>query len=68
MYAGLSTKACRLCGATVARLTPDQKVACSNHVRVTSFYFMLMNSCYQKLVTQPMLRNVVANSRIDDHK
>ena len=22
-------------GATVARLTPDQKVACSNHVRVT---------------------------------
>ena len=23
----------RLCGATVARLTPDQKAACSNHVR-----------------------------------
>ena len=22
------------CGATVARLTPDQKVACSNHVGV----------------------------------
>ena len=22
-------------GATVARLTPDQKVACSNHVRVS---------------------------------
>ena len=26
-----------LCGATVARLTPDQKVACSNHVRVKIF-------------------------------
>ena len=24
-----------LCGATVARLTPDQKAACSNHVRVS---------------------------------
>ena len=29
-------------GATVARLTPDQKVACSNHVRVIHlFYFHL---------------------------
>ena len=27
-----------LCGATVARLTPDQKVACSNHVGVKTFY------------------------------
>ena len=27
----------RLCGATVARLTPDQKAACSNHVRVKLF-------------------------------
>ena len=26
-----------LCGATVARLTPDQKAACSNHVRVIAF-------------------------------
>ena len=25
-------------GATVARLTPDQKVACSNHVRVIQFF------------------------------
>ena len=30
----------RLCGATVARLTPDQKVACSNHVRVKSFPYL----------------------------
>jgi hypothetical protein len=30
---GLLTR--RLRGATVARLTPDQKVACSNHVGVT---------------------------------
>ena len=26
-------------GAIVARLTPDQKVACSNHVAVTKFLF-----------------------------
>ena len=26
-------------GATVARLTPDQKVACSNHVGVTELFF-----------------------------
>ncbi len=25
-------------GATVARLTPDQKVACSNHVGVSEFW------------------------------
>ena len=28
----------RLRGATVARLTPDQKVACSNHVGVIFFF------------------------------
>ena len=38
---------CRLCGATVARLTPDQKVACSNHVRV-SFCRLL---CLQNSLT-----------------
>ena len=27
-------------GATVARLTPDQKAACSNHVRVRNNYFL----------------------------
>ena len=34
-------------GATVARLTPDQKVACSNHVRVTFFlqYFFSSLPC-----------------------
>ena len=31
----------RLGGATVARLTPVQKVACSNHVRVTSNVFSM---------------------------
>ena len=31
----------RLSGAMVARLTPDQKVACSNHVRVVSTFHML---------------------------
>jgi hypothetical protein len=33
-----------LCGATVARLTPDQKAACSNHVRVS----LLLNFPYLK--------------------
>ena len=28
----------RLCGATVARPTPDRKAACSNHVRVKRFF------------------------------
>ena len=32
----------RLGGATVARLIPGQKVACSNHVRVKFFYFFLI--------------------------
>ena len=27
-------------GATVARLTPDQKVACSNHVGVIDFFYL----------------------------
>ena len=34
----------RLGGATVARLTPDQKVACSNHVQVK--IFILINDYY----------------------
>ena len=32
----------RLRGATVARLTPDQKVACSNHVGVINIFFLLL--------------------------
>ena len=31
---------CGLRGATVARLTPDQKVACSNHVGVNEFFLI----------------------------
>ena len=48
---GRSKKGLR--GATVARLTPDQKVACSNHVGVnklcSSFPFLKLNMslfCY----------------------
>ena len=38
----------RLRGATVARLTPDQKVACSNHVGVKShFYVSLLNTLFK---------------------
>ena len=29
-------------GATVARLTPDQKVACSNHVGVRRFFVLML--------------------------
>ena len=32
-------------GATVARLTPDQKVACSNHVGVKTQFFFTGRSC-----------------------
>ena len=38
----------RLRGATVARLTPDQKVACSNHVGVNkSFIFSFFEFKYK---------------------
>ena len=33
----------RLRGATVARLTPDQKVACSNHVGVKGYFEIIQN-------------------------
>ena len=37
----------------VARLTPDQKVACSNHVGVISFFFFLhfLIFCWKKKFT-----------------
>ena len=42
---------CRLRGATVARLTPDQKAACSNHVGVKKFLGgnILIFGKYEKL-------------------
>ena len=36
-----------LCGAMVARLTPDQKAACSNHVRVNILPF-----CWNTVITR----------------
>ena len=36
----------RLRGATVARLTPDQKVACSNHVGVKADIFLITCKIY----------------------
>ena len=35
----------RPCGAMVARLTPDQKVACSSHVGVIVFNLSRVFSC-----------------------
>ena len=37
-------------GATVARLTPDQKVACSNHVGVTGFFRLYQKENKLKMV------------------
>ena len=34
-------------GATVARLTPDQKVACSNHVRVNIYVLPVSMFCIE---------------------
>ena len=36
----------RACGATVARLTPDQKVACSNHVGLNFFFLLVILSFF----------------------
>ena len=37
-------------GATVARLTPDQKVACSNHVRVIHLFIYMYFHVFQFLI------------------
>ena len=42
-------------GATVARLTPDQKVACSNHVGVKRY--MLGHCLFIDKITQGRLTN-----------
>ena len=49
----------RLLGATVARLTPDQKVACSNHVGVKYFkYLNNLKMVYQRNLT--VAKNIAA--------
>ena len=45
----------RLLGATVARLTPDQKVACSNHVGV--MYFRIILNFGNAASTESPIRN-----------
>ena len=40
-----------LCSAMVERLTPDQKVACSNHVRVNSFFPLECFLTYKSPIT-----------------
>ena len=37
-----------LCGVMVTRLTPDQKVACSNHVRVSRFVEYIVADGFSK--------------------
>ena len=43
---------CGLRGATVARLTPDQKVACSNHVGVNNVLALEKFESLQHTVTK----------------
>ena len=41
---------CRPHGATVARLTPDQKVGCSNHSGVTLIYLGVIAQLVERLL------------------
>ena len=43
------TKSFRPCGAMVARLTPDQKVACSTHVGVSAFRRRASRTLYRAI-------------------
>ena len=54
----------RLLGATVARLAPDQKVACSNHVGVKYFKYLnnLTKTIYRRNFT--VTKNIVAAKRL----
>ena len=36
----------------VARLTPDQKVACSNHVGVTNIFFFFLSITFRPLLAK----------------
>ena len=49
----------RLCGATVARPTPDRKVACSNHVRVKGNVLILSLICAEKHISNLYHVNLV---------
>ena len=46
----ISSEVSWLGGATVARLTPDQKVACSNHVRVIHLFIYMYFHVFQFLI------------------
>ena len=48
----------RLRGATVARLTPDQKAACSNHVGVNSHFETWKTQWSTNLPLQFQLRQI----------
>jgi hypothetical protein len=54
----------RLRGATVARLTPDQKVACSNHVGVKSSVFIFKNILFRKVVPRKRLDHVTVHQAL----
>ena len=53
-----------LCGAMVARLTPDQKVACSNHV-VVKLYFCKKNMlCFAQVTWAQKEKHCVFFSQV----
>ena len=56
----------RPCGAMVARLTPDQKVACSNHVRVNNYFtFLFFFSNLFALTSSSFSRETLAEGSIE---
>src|SRR4029434_3853893 len=58
---GLPEEESRTRGATVARLTPDQKVACSNHVGVKKL--LLFHGLFNNKISQRRLSNKKINRR-----
>ncbi len=55
-------------GATVARLTPDQKAACSNHVGVIKFFVFILpereNICFKYNLTQSSTCHKCYNAKV----
>ena len=50
-------------GATVARLTPDQKAACSNHVGVNTFYLIFSTTNSDSVTTDGIKTGVATTGQ-----
>ena len=60
----LSQEIMWLRGATVARLTPDQKVACSNHVGVNYFSPKKIKNCINLKTFIPLQREKLNHNKL----